>query len=92
MLNLNPTAAGNVTIASGVEVLLNSGTFTSSGVDFSGGKLISAGGGGVWLESHGRYLAGFCDDACCCTGPDQPCGCEGLPSRAPAPEDDRRQH
>lgn len=57
-LNLNLTAAGNVTIASGVEVLLNSGTFTSSGVDFSGGKLISAGGGGVWLNHTGDISLG----------------------------------
>lgn len=56
--NLNLSAVGNVTIASGVEVLLNSGTFTSSGVDFNGGKLISTGGGGVWLNHTGAVTLG----------------------------------
>ncbi len=56
--NLNLSAVNNVTIAAGVEVLLNSGTFTSSGVNFNGGKLISAGGGGIWINHTGSVTLG----------------------------------
>ncbi|MBX3388412.1 MAG: filamentous hemagglutinin N-terminal domain-containing protein [Phycisphaeraceae bacterium] len=52
-LNLNLSANGGVTIASGADILLNTGTFTSSGTDFTSNAIISAGPGGVWLNHIG---------------------------------------
>lgn len=52
-LNLNLSANGGVLIASGANILLNTGTFTSSGTNFTSNALIQAGPGGVWLNHTG---------------------------------------
>lgn len=55
-LNLNLSASGSVTVASGADILLNTGTFSSSGVNFTSNAIISAGPGGVWLNHTGAVL------------------------------------
>jgi len=52
-LNLNLAANGGVLIASGADILLNTGSFTSSGTTFTSNAIISAGSGGVWLNHTG---------------------------------------
>ncbi|MGH7242333.1 MAG: filamentous hemagglutinin N-terminal domain-containing protein [Phycisphaerales bacterium] len=52
-LNLNLSANGGVLIASGADILLNTGTFTSSGTTFTSNAIIQAGAGGVWLNHTG---------------------------------------
>ncbi|MBX3379357.1 MAG: filamentous hemagglutinin N-terminal domain-containing protein [Phycisphaeraceae bacterium] len=52
-LNLNLSANGGVLIAAGADVLLNTGTFTSSGTTFTSNAFIQAGPGGVWLNHTG---------------------------------------
>lgn len=52
-LNLNLSANGSVLIAPGADILLNTGTFTSSGTSFTSNAFIQAGPGGVWLNHTG---------------------------------------
>lgn len=52
-LNLNLSANSGVLIASGADILLNTGTFTSSGTTFTSNAFIQAGPGGVWLNHTG---------------------------------------
>lgn len=52
-LNLNLSANGGVLIASGADILLNTGAFTSSGTTFTSNAIIQAGSGGVWLNHTG---------------------------------------
>jgi filamentous hemagglutinin family protein len=52
-LNLNLAANGGVLIASGADILLNTGSFTSTGTTFTSNAIISAGSGGVWLNHTG---------------------------------------
>jgi len=52
-LNLNLSANGGVLIAAGADILLNTGTFTSTGTSFTSNAIIQAGAGGVWLNHTG---------------------------------------
>ena len=55
-LNLNLSANGGVLIASGADIQLNTGTFTSSGTTFTSNAIIQAGAGGVWLNHTGAVM------------------------------------